>query len=462
MNNAQSKFSLLLVDDEPQVLSVLKEIFSREGYHTHTALSGHDALAVLGGARIDAALIDLKMPGMDGLSLLKQIQKNHPLTMVIILTGYGGVDDAVEAIKLGAVDFLEKPFPPEGLCARVAQLHKIWKLREENRNLRAKMGFQFGFDQLVGNSTAMLKLKDMITQVGPTDATILVQGETGTGKELVARAIHYHSPRSQNSFVPVDCASISETVMESELFGHVKGAFTGAHVSTLGLIRAADKGTLFMDEVGDLSPSIQVKLLRTIQEKEVRPVGSSRSYEVDVRILAATNRDLAGEVARGNFREELLYRLNVLTITVPPLRDRNEDIPLLARYFLKRFSTDCSPVKEISREALFCLQSYSWPGNVRELENVVRRAVALGRGDTILPEDLPPNLYSQPGKASQSIARPSDDSLAAYEKTCIQNALAKSGNNRKRAAQILGIGEATLYRKIKKYRIKTPLRDLPG
>jgi len=455
MNNAQSKFSLLLVDDEPQVLSVLEEIFSREGYHTHTALSGQDALALLGKTRIDAALIDLKMPGMDGLSLLKEIRKSYPLIMVIILTGFGGVSDAVEAIKLGAVDFLEKPFPPEGLRARVAQLHKIWELREENRNLRAKIGFQFGFDQLVGNSTPMLRLKDMITQVGPTDATILVQGETGTGKELVSRAIHYHSPRSENSFVPVDCASISETVMESELFGHVKGAFTGAHVSTLGLIRAADKGTLFMDEVGELSPSIQVKLLRTIQEKEVRPVGSSRSYEIDVRILAATNRDLVGEVAQGNFREELLYRLNVLTINVPPLRDRKEDIPLLARYFLKRFSTDYSPVKKISKEALFCLENYSWPGNIRELENVIRRVIALGTEGTLLPEDLPPNLYGPPGKASQGIARPSDDSLAAYEKTCIQNALAKSGNNRKRAAQILGIGEATLYRKITKYRIKS-------
>lgn len=455
MNNAQSKFSLLLVDDEPQVLSVLKEIFSKEGYHTHTALSGHDALAVLGKVRVDAALIDLKMPGMDGLSLLKEIRKSYPLIMVIILTGYGGVNDAVEAMKFGAVDFLEKPLSPDALRARVAQPHKIWELREENRNLRDKLEFQFGFDQLVGNSTPMLKLEEMITQVGPTDATILVQGETGTGKELVSRAIHYHSSRSQKSFVPVDCASISETVMESELFGHVKGAFTGAHVSTLGLIRAADKGTLFMDEVGEFSPSIQVKLLRTIQEKEVRPVGSSKSYEIDVRILAATNRDLVGEVARGNFREELLYRLNVLTINVPPLRDRKEDIPLLARYFLKRFSTDCSPVKEISREALFCLENYNWPGNVREIENVIRRAVALGTEDTILPEDLPPNLYNPPAKGSQGVACPSDDSLAAYEKTCIQNALAKSGNNRRRAAQILGIGEATLYRKIKKHRIRS-------
>jgi DNA-binding NtrC family response regulator len=456
MNNPQRKFSLLLVDDEPQVLSVLREIFSKQGYHTHTALSGEDALLLLGKARIDAALIDLKMPGIDGLSLLKLVREKYPAIMAIILTGYGGANDAVQAIKLGAVDFLEKPFSPEGLRARVAQLHKIWELREQNRNLRAKMRFRFGFNQLVGNSTPMLRLKEMITQVGPTDATILVQGETGTGKELVSRAIHYHSPRAENNFVPVDCASISETVMESELFGHVKGAFTGAHTSTLGLIRTADKGTLFMDEVGELSPSIQVKLLRTIQEKEVRPVGSSRSYAMDVRILAATNRDLAGEVAQGNFREELLYRLNVLTVNVPPLRDRKEDIALLARYFLERFSTDYSSAKEISKEALFCLENYHWPGNIRELENVIRRAVALGREGTILPRDLPPNLYKPPGKASQGVTRPSDDSLAAYEKMCIRNALAKSGNNRRRAAQILEIGEATLYRKIKKYRITKP------
>jgi transcriptional regulator with PAS, ATPase and Fis domain len=242
--------------------------------------------------------------------------------------------------------------------------------------------------------------------------------------------------------------------MESELFGHVKGAFTGAHISTLGLIRSADKGTLFLDEVGELSPVIQAKLLRTIQEKEVRPVGSTKSFRVDIRIIGATNRDLAQEVAQKNFREDLFYRLNVVTINAPPLRDRREDIALLARYFIKRFSTDFSPVKDVSKEALACLENYDWPGNVREQENVIRRAMALGKGEIILPEDLPPNIYVPRSRLSQDVDNLTGDSLAAFEKAAIQNALEKSGKNRKKAAQILGIGEATLYRKINKYRIK--------
>jgi transcriptional regulator with PAS, ATPase and Fis domain len=253
--------------------------------------------------------------------------------------------------------------------------------------------------------------------------------------------------------VPVDCAAISETVMESELFGHLKGAFTGAHVSTLGLIRSADKGTLFLDEVGELSPAIQAKLLRTIQEREVRPVGSSRSYSVDVRILAATNRDLTQEVPLGNFREDLFYRLNVVGVNVVPLRDRREDIPLLANYFVKRFATDFSPVEDISKEALICLENHDWPGNIRELENVLRRAIALGKGKTIMPEDLPSNIYAPPTETSKGTIRLSEDSLEAYEEAAIRNALTKSRQNRKRAADILGIGEATLYRKIKKYGI---------
>ncbi|MGA9176781.1 MAG: sigma-54 dependent transcriptional regulator [Desulfobacterales bacterium] len=454
MNGYQLKFSLLMVDDEPNVLSTLKKTFLDDDYDIHTALNGREALELIKDVRIDAALIDVNMPGMDGLSLLKKIKKDCPHIMVIMLTGYGGVKEAVKAIKLRAMDFLEKPFLPEELCARMAQLHQIWRLKEENRNLKAKMEFKFGFHQLVGNSTIMLKLKEMIAQVGLTDASTLILGETGTGKELVARAIHYHSPRAENIFVPVDCSAISETVMESELFGHAKGAFTGAHISTQGLIRSADNGTLFLDEVGELSRGIQVKLLRTLQEREVRPVGNTKSYQVDIRIIAATNRDLVQEVVQKNFREDLFYRLNVITINVPCFRDRKEDIPLLARYFIKRFSTDASPVKDISQEALAYLGNHDWPGNVRELENVIRRAMALGKGEIIFPEDLPANIYVPPGKSSQRIGHPAEGSLAVNEKAAIQDALAKSGNNRKKTAQMLGISEATIYRKIKKYCIK--------
>jgi len=451
MTHSDKKFSLLLVDDEPSVLSSLKRVFYEDDYQIQTAGNGAQALALLAQVRIDAALIDLKMPGMDGLTLMREMRKDYPQVMAIMLTGHGSIQEAVEAVKLGAVDFLEKPYVPEALRTRIAQLHQIWNLREENRQLRSRIEFQFGFDRLVGNSTATLKLKELIAQIGPNDAPVLIQGETGTGKELVARAIHHHSPRAAGNFVPVDCAAVSETVIESELFGHVKGAFTGAHMSTLGLVRSADGGTLFLDEIGELSPAIQSKLLRTIQESEVRPVGSNKAYPVDIRILAATNRDLAGEVAANNFREDLYYRLNVVVIEVPPLRERKDDIALLAKYFLKRFATDLSPAREIAGQTWFCLENYDWPGNIRELENVIRRAIALGRNEMVTPEDLPQNIFSPPAPGPEPTGIPSDDSMASYEKSAVLNALRKSGYNRRIAAQILGVGEATLYRKISKY-----------
>ena len=455
MDSDPPRFSLLFVDDDPQILSLLKEIFAKEGYHIYTALNGSDVLSLLAKTNIDAALLDLKMPGMDGITLLEKIREGYPEIMVAILTGYGSVEYAVKALKSGAVDFLEKPFSPVRLRTLMAQLFRIWELNEENRTLRANVESRFVFDPLVGKSTIMLELKEMIAQVGPSRSTILIQGETGVGKELVARAIHAHSPRASKTFMPVDCAAISETVMESELFGHTKGAFTGAHTSTLGLVRSAEKGTLFLDEVGELSPTTQAKFLRTIQEKEVRPVGSSQSYPVNIRVLAASNRDLSAEVVRGLFREDLYYRLNVLTIRVPSLRDMKEDIPILAAYFLKRFTPSGSPVREISREFLMCMERYDWPGNIRELENVIRRAIALGKGNSILPEDLPSNIYTPPSlKPAESTGPFSGDSLASYEVTAIKNALAQSGSNRKKAARILEIGEATLYRKIRKYGIK--------
>ena len=294
MTNAPAKFSLLIVDDDQSILALLERVFAVDNYDIHTARSGEEALALVGKVSIDVTLLDLKMPDMDGLTVLREIRKRDPANMVIMLTAHGGIKEAVDAITEGAVDFLEKPFSPEGLRARVWQLFRIWELNEENRNLRHRMESRFCFERLVGNATVMLKLKEPIAQVGPSSVSVLIQGETGTGKELVARAIHHHSPRSKKKFVPVDCAAISETVMESELFGHVKGAFTGAHLSTVGLIRSADRGTLFLDEIGQLSPAVQAKLLRTVQEREVRPVGSSTHYPVDVRkALAETDKPLA-------------------------------------------------------------------------------------------------------------------------------------------------------------------------
>jgi DNA-binding NtrC family response regulator len=454
MKNSLKKFTVLVVDDESSVRSSITRLFLDNDYQIQTAGSGEEALELLKKFRVDAALIDLKMPGMDGLTLLREMRKaNYPI-MAIMLTGHGSIKEAVAAIKLGAVDFIEKPYSPEGLHARVAQLHQIWELKEENRALRSRIESRFDFDRLVGNSKVMLNLKRLIAQVSPDDAPVLIQGETGTGKELVARAIHHHSRRSHHNFVPVDCAAISETVIESELFGHVKGAFTGAHISTLGLVRSADQGTLFLDEVGELSPAIQVKLLRTIQESEVRPVGSSSSSKVDIRIISATNRDLAAEVANANFREDLFYRLNVLVLNVPSLRDRMDDVVLLAKYFVKNFATDFSTVEDISNDALMYLQNYNWPGNIRELENVIRRAIALGRDAFIQPEDLPAGIFTPPGKTTPEKGLPADDSLEAYEKAAIQNALAKCNDSRRKAAEILGIGEATLYRKITKYGLR--------
>jgi DNA-binding NtrC family response regulator len=453
MDNAERpQFSLMLVDDEPAVLASLKRVFRTAPYRLYTAENGLKALELLQDNKIDAALVDLQMPEMSGLELLEQIRKQWPWVQVVILTGFGGVKEAVEAIQMGAADFLQKPFENETIEARMNQIFHIWSLEQENRRLREKVQFQFGYDQLIGNSTAMLKLKKMIMQVAGSDASVLIQGETGTGKELVARAIHHHSTRSSHPFVPVDCASISETVMGSELFGHVKGAFTGAHETTKGLIRSADRGTLFLDEVGELPLAMQGKLLRAIQEKEVRPVGSSQSHQVDVRILAATNRNLEEEVTQGRFRQDLYFRLNVVVLGVPSLASRLDDIPLLTRYFIQQFATPVSSVTHLSNEALICMNAYDWPGNVRELENVIRRAVAMGQGQGIMPHDLPESIYSgQPMSADTDALN--KDSLAAYELAAIRNALIKSEGHRKKAARILGIGEATLYRKLSKYRI---------
>lgn len=447
-NNCQ--FSLLLVDDDANILAALKRVFMGQPYVLQTAGDGNKALEHMEKAHFHVALVDLKMPGIDGLELLRHIREKHPDTNVILLTAHGGVKEAVAAMKSGALDFIEKPFSPEALRSRIARLYEIWRLKEENRRLKAEMSFQFGFDRLVGNAPSMLKLKQMIVHAAPSDASILIQGETGTGKELVARAIHHHSPQSEGPFIPVDCAAISAAVIESELFGHVKGAFTGAHAPTMGLIRTAGGGTLFLDEVGELPMGIQAKLLRTLQERQVRPVGSARTYKVKIRIVAATNRDLEAEVTKGRFREDLLYRLNVVLLTVPPLRERREDISLLARHFLSHFGNDVSPVRSLSMEALNRIEHYSWPGNVRELENLLRRGVALGMQSELGIEDLPSPFSNRSDDFDPNgTPRAEDDTLSAWEKAAIRNALRKSGGKRRPAARMLKIGEATLYRKIK-------------
>jgi two-component system NtrC family response regulator len=442
----EAAFGLLFVDDERSILTSLKRTFIDENYRLFFASSGEKALELLENEDIHCAVIDLKMPGMGGHDLLRRIKASFTDVKVIILSAYGNISEAVEAIQFGATDFIEKPFVPESLTARIRQQFHQWILEIENKSLKQQVGYRFRFQKMIGTSDRMLKLKKMIAQIGALDTTVLIQGETGTGKELVARSIQYNSTRTQNPFVAVDCASISESMFEAELFGHMKGAFTGANTSTKGIIRSADQGTLFFDEIGELPLKMQAKLLRVLQEREVRSVGATTPVKVDIRVLAATNRDLKEEVREGRFREDLYYRLEAITIHVPPLRERIDDIPDLVRFFISKHTLESTSMKEFSSDALATFESYHWPGNVRELENFVRRTIALSKRQVVENADLPDSICPKP-----KFLEPAGDSLEAYEKVAIENALKKAGFHRKKAAEILKIGEATLYRKIKRF-----------
>jgi len=438
------QFTILAVDDDPALLRSLKRVFFSQPYRLLTTTDPEKALPLLAQHDIQLVLLDLKMPGRDGMSLLRDITGHYPDMTVIMLTGHGGVRQAVEAVKLGAADFLEKPCPPDILCQRIAAYHAIWRQRQDNKETHPA----FSYPGLIGESPGMQALKALIVRVASSDAPVLIHGESGTGKELVARAIHHHSIRHKAPCVPVDCAAISENVLESELFGHEKGAFTGADRSTPGLLRSADGGTLFLDEIGELPLNMQAKLLRTLQEYEVRPVGSTRSYPIDIRIIAATNRRLEEETRQGGFRADLYYRLCAITMELPPLRQRGDDIGLLVQHSIDRLAG--GKVLGVGREALELLRRYHWPGNVRELENVVRRAVALSEGTTIGVADLPATIVL-PRDGLGTDTRPPGNSLSDYERAAIENALKQAGNNKRKAAAILGIGEATLYRKLKQF-----------
>lgn len=449
--DTQHRFTLLIVDDEPDVQSAMRRYFGRDPYRLLFADNGKGALDMLSRNSVPLMLLDLKMPGMDGLEVLRSALVTRPELKVIMLTGHGGVQEAVAAMKLGAVDFFEKSISPDVLKKKVDQLHAMWQLEQENRQLRDRLDTLFRFEGLIGESPPMLKLKDMIARIAPTETSVLIQGESGTGKELIAQAIHHHSNRKQEAFIPVDCAAINETVMESELFGHTKGAFTGADQATLGLIRSADKGTLFLDEIGELSVAMQAKLLRTLQERTVRPVGSTKIIPVDIRIVAATNRNLVEAIAEGGFRQDLYYRLSAVTLHAPPLRERGNDILLLSRHFTKRLGEEGLAPKQFSDQALAALNTYQWPGNVRELENVIRSAMAFSAGDTIGPDDLP--IITPPPAGPPGTVSPGAASMADYEAEAIRNALEQTSGSRREAAKILGISEATLYRRIKQYNL---------
>lgn len=438
-----TQFTLLAVDDDPLFLRSLARILISQPYHLVTATDADRALVKMETDQIDLVLLDLQMPGRDGISLLRDITSLYPDVPVFMLTGHGSIGHAVQAIKLGAIDFLEKPCEPANLLQRLATHYEIWKQR---RLAGGSDKNQFDFPDLIGQSPVIERLKAMILRIAKSDAPVLIQGESGTGKELVARAVHHHSLRNNELFCAVDCAAINESVIESELFGYEKGAFTGADKAALGLIRSANKGTLFLDEIGEIPTRMQSKLLRTLQEQEVRPVGSTRSQAVDIRIIAATNRDLNQEIAQGQFRSDLYFRISAIPIMLPTLRERGEDILLLANHILNRLGKGQG--KRISDEAADLLLNYAWPGNVRELENVMRRALALAEQDTILPADLPATIVVEKSRESM---QPEDDSFAAYERLALENALKKTKHNKRKAANLLGIGEATLYRKMKEY-----------
>jgi len=453
--SSDARHRLLIVDDEEAVREACRSTLEREPLAVCEADSGAQALALLARRQFDVVILDLKMPGIDGMEVLSRIKAEHPHTAVVVITGYATVESAVDAMKRGADDFLPKPFTPESLRIIVRRCVSGAELVRENRSLKYQLSTRNGGARLVGDSPQMKAIHDLIRRVAPTDATVLITGESGTGKELVARAVHQHSGRASKPFVVVDCTTLVGTLFESELFGHVKGAFTGASATTHGRAEMADGGTLFFDEISSIDLPLQGKLLRLIQEREFTRVGSNQVVSVDVRIVAATNRNLLKDIEEGRFREDLYYRLIVVPIVLPPLRQRREDIPALGHYFLERHNRGRGrDVKRISPQAMEILMALPWSGNVRELENAVERAVVLTDGDEIVPSDL---LWygANPEAGSAADEGPVSGvpmlTLDEMERRHIHRTLRHLGGNRARAAQCLGIDRKTLWRKLRRY-----------
>ncbi|MEQ9325539.1 MAG: sigma-54 dependent transcriptional regulator, partial [Polyangiaceae bacterium] len=439
--------TVLVVDDEAANVASLERIFKREGFRALTAGGAKEALAIARSHRVEVVLTDLMMPGVSGLELLKALRQVLPDTEVVLMTAYGTVETAVQAMREGAYDFVEKPLKKMTIVKTVRKAAERQSLMAENRSLRQEIK-NLTSREIVGSSPALRRVLDVANQAAPSAATVLVLGESGTGKELLARYIHDRSARAAGPFVAVNCSAIPETILEAELFGHERGAFTGAHERREGRFAKAAGGTLFLDEIGDLSPSVQVKLLRVLQEGEYEPVGGD-TVPADVRIVAATNRDLGAEVEAGRFREDLFYRLNVIAITAPPLRDRRDDIPLLVDHFLGVYCAKNRRARlSATHEVLQLLSDYRWPGNVRELENVIERAAVLCRTDKLSAEDLPANVrdaaVAEPGSLTISVGTPLDQ----VERLLIRETLRHAGGDKSVAAQMLGISSRTIYRKL--------------
>jgi two-component system NtrC family response regulator len=441
---------VLIVEDEDLMRELLVKILSGENYRLYQAASAEQALKLLQEQPMDLILTDLKLKAMDGLKLLSEARALDPDILVIVMTAYASVETAVEAMRKGAYDYITKPFINDELRVMLRRALDQRHLSRENSHLKRELRERYRFENIVGNSEAMQKVYRLIEKVASISSNVLIFGETGTGKELVARAIHYNSDRAERPFVAVNCGALTESLLESELFGHVKGAFTGAVANKEGFFRQADRGTLFLDEVNEVSPGLQVKLLRAIQEREVIPVGGREPLKFDVRLIAATNKNLEEAVQKGTFREDLFYRINVITIPLPPLRQRKEDIPLLVAHFLLKHGQRLGkPAIKMAREAMQALVNYEWPGNVRELENTIERTVALCEGETIGVADLPEKL-TQVKIAIRDLDE-YEMTLDALEEQHIKKVLHKVGGDKVKAAQILGINLSTLYRKLARY-----------
>jgi two-component system, NtrC family, response regulator PilR len=451
---------VLVVDDEQSMRELLGIMLRQVGYAVTLADGGEPAVQALKTDDFDLVITDLRMRKVDGLAVLRAAKEHSPRTVVLVVTAFASTETAVEAMKLGAYDYVTKPFKLDELRLTIANALERKRLQDENRELKRQLRREHGFEGFIGKSPRILEVFETIRKTADSGSTVLITGESGTGKELVARAVHLESARRARPFVSVNCGAIPETLMESELFGHMKGAFTGAVASTEGLFAAADGGTLFLDEITEIPQSIQVKLLRATQEREIRRVGDTRDVKVDVRLIAASNRDLSKAVADGVLREDLYYRLNVIPIHMPPLRERLDDIPLLIAHFVARITKDVGKsVKGISPESLAILERYHWPGNVRELENVVERAIVLGSGDFLSPESLPPHLRAPRDEQTVNVEIPStgmdlEDTLTRMENRYIRLALERSGWLQVRAAELLGLSFRQFRYKLQKHGLR--------
>jgi DNA-binding NtrC family response regulator len=462
--------SILVVDDEAQLREGIVSYLNQEGYEIQQASTGEDALALLKETPFDILITDMKLPGIDGHIVLQEALSIYPDLIGIIITGYGTVESAVQAMKSGAYDYIAKPFQLMEVSLLVRQALERRRLKLENAYLKTQLKEKYRFENIIGNSKPMQEIFQLVETIAATNSTVLISGETGTGKELIARAIHFNSLRKDQKIVSINCGAIPETLLESELFGHVKGAFTGAHQTRIGRFEQAHKGTIFLDEIATMSPALQVKLLRVLQEREFERVGGMETIKVDVRIIAATSANLKEMVERNEFRNDLYYRLNVIPIHLSALRDRREDIPLLTKHFVKKYCQSSNmEIKTVAQEAMKMLMNYSWPGNIRQLENAIERAVALvGARNVILPSDLPAEVQKTSANLFLSEIYIPDEGVnfntevSNVEKELIMQSLRKSGGNKKQAAKLLNLKRTTLIEKLKRLNLMDQVNQEPS